>query len=264
MSSTTYIPRIAGVTLAGDFPKLAVFSAPALPFADDLVSLHTYGLSNDLSRINYVDGQPDLGQVGAPQPKNIGVVCDRDNCFESSFIPHESGYTVLSFAKPIKNTTGVNENAFLASNHGASAGGVYTGDSCLFASYSGTPSYINQLQVEGASTGVRGRIDISNLDEDEWHVFASVIGGADSNVAVGRGGTLSWGSVGPSTPLTPSQSRALRLGGFYRWAGTNIGLNGKPEMYLSAIYRRKLSKDEVAQVYGVLHTSWAAAGLPGL
>jgi len=261
---TTYISRLAGVTLTGNFPKLGAFAAPVLPFAESLAALHTYGLSLEASRFNYVEGHPLLTVVGTPEVAQLGAICRRADCFQADFVP-QGDYTVVSIAKPYKNTEGNTRNAYLASNFGNPSESIFVGDSCAFLFSGGVPTYANSLQVTPTAVGTRGSIDISSLDEDEWHVFVNAIGGTDSNVAVGRGGTLTWGTTGPATAPAPDQSRTLRLGGFYPWSGTAIGSLGSVELELSAVFDRKLTSTEVGQVYDYLHQVWGPmAGLSGL
>lgn len=260
----TYIPRLAGAQLVGDFPKLAVFGAPALPYYEDLVSLHTYGLALESSQFNYAEGHPPLDVVGTPKIEQLGATLRRADCFETGFVP-QGDYTVISIAKPVKNTDGNTHNSYLASNFGNPSGTVFVGDSMLFSFMDDVPVYANVVQTSATAVGARGKIDVSGLDEDVWHVFASVIGGTDSNVAIGREGTLAWGTPGPTVPLTPDQTRGLRLGGFYPWAGTAIGSLGAVVKQMTAIYGRKLTTAQVSDVYAYLHTVWAPmAGLPGL
>ncbi|WP_025516747.1 hypothetical protein [Bordetella trematum] len=261
---TTYIPRLAGVSLAGNFPKLGAFAAPALPFSQDLVSLHTYGLSLEASLYNYVEGEPELTVAGVPDVLPLGAICRRADCFQSAFTP-QGDYTVVSVAKPRKVTGGNAGNAYLASNFGNPSGSIFVGDSCLFTVDGGVPVYANSIQVSSTAVGVRGRIDISSLDDSKWHVFVSCIGGTYSNVAVGRAGALTWGETGPASGPTPDQARALRFGGFYPWSGTAIGSQGSVELEMTAVFGRKLTEYEVQQVYSYLHEVWGPmAGLPGL
>lgn len=267
----TYIPRLNGVVLPGnEYPKLASFTAPSLPFSESLVALHSFGLSLDSSRVNYIAGHPELGVVGAPMVDPLGARLNRANHFLTDFVPTAS-YSVLVIAKPLKVPSSSQNYGFILGNYRDAGGGVFAGDNLLFADLGAGPSFMNFVQgTAGGGMGTRGSINISGLDETKWHAFLSVLGPGGSgalersNVAVGRGGILTWGTdaIGAHTPNQPGP---MHIGGFDVWAGTSIGSTQTVTEQMVAIYNRRLSTAECETVYQYLHESWApAAGFDGL
>ncbi len=267
----TYIPKLNGVVLPGDeFPKLASFTAPTLPFAESLVALHSFGLSQDSCRVNYIDGHPALSQVGSPTVDPLGVRLNRANHFVSDFVP-TAAYSVVLIAKPLKVPSGSQNYGFLMGNYMDAGAGVFSGDNLLFADIGAGPSFMNFIQATAAGAmATRGSINISALDETKWHAFFSVLGpgGAGalerSNVAVGRGGALTWGTDATGAH-TPTQPVPMHVGGFNVWPGTAIGSTQTVTEQMVAIYNRRLSTAECEQIYQYLHQIWGpSAGFDGL
>lgn len=242
-----------------DYPTLASFIAPDMPFLESALGLYVFDGNNELSRRNLVNADLPLTTYGTPDYSGDGVVVNKQNGFDTG-ISGKIDITAVAILAGVAGT--YDPNVIVLSNWdvGANRPSIVSAGDILRIQKSGSIYQVAQYVDVGTGNPSAVYSNPPAPGAGWWSLLSAIKGSAQTATGIptvrGHGfagaNSLAVGEVATTVPRAAAPNSHYFIGG--GTPGNNSTAVTSFRLKMLAIYGRSLSEAESGQVLNQMRT----------